>query len=177
MIQKDPRSAGVFLYHRAASTRYNEEMSAPIQYVHTNLIARDWRVLAEFYRQVFGCVPVPPERDLSGPVMEAGSGIRGAHLRGMHLRLPGYGDGGPTLEIFTYTELAEEGRKAVNRPGLGHLAFQVADIPAVRAQVLAAGGAAVGEVVTTSIATGARVSWCYMTDPEGNILELQCWLD
>jgi predicted enzyme related to lactoylglutathione lyase len=151
-------------------------MSTQIKYVHTNLIAHDWRLLVDFYVRVFGCAPVPPERDLSGPVMEAGTGLKGAHLRGLHLRLPGYGESGPTLEIYTYTALAAEGIKAVNRPGFGHLAFQVEDIPAMQALVLAAGGAAVGEVVTTSIATGARVTWCYMTDPEGNILELQCWV-
>ena len=40
-------------------------------------------------------MPVPPERDLAGPDMDAGTGIPGAHLRGMHLRLPGRGDEGP----------------------------------------------------------------------------------
>jgi hypothetical protein len=63
-------------------------MTLQARYVHTNLIARDWRALADFYQRVFGCVPVPPERDLSGPIMEAGTGVPGAHLRGMHLRLP-----------------------------------------------------------------------------------------
>ena len=33
------------------------------RYAHTNLIARDWRRLSDFYVRVFGCVPVPPERD------------------------------------------------------------------------------------------------------------------
>jgi catechol 2,3-dioxygenase-like lactoylglutathione lyase family enzyme len=149
----------------------------PIQakYVHTNLIARDWRKLADFYIRILGCVPVPPERDLSGEVMEVGTGVQGAHLTGMHLRLPGWGENGPTLEVFTYNHLADEGEKAVNRSGFGHLAFQVDDVKAARAIILAAGGAVVGEVVTTSITTGARVTWCYVTDPEGNILELQSW--
>jgi hypothetical protein len=44
-------------------------MTLQATYVHTNLIAHDWRALAEFYQQVFGCVPVPPERDLSGPLL------------------------------------------------------------------------------------------------------------
>jgi predicted enzyme related to lactoylglutathione lyase len=30
------------------------------RYVHTNLIARDWRALAKFYTGVFGCEFVPP---------------------------------------------------------------------------------------------------------------------
>ena len=30
---------------------------------HVNVIARDWRRLADFYAEVFGCELVPPERD------------------------------------------------------------------------------------------------------------------
>jgi predicted enzyme related to lactoylglutathione lyase len=40
------------------------------RYGHTNLIARDWRRLAEFYESVFGCAPVPPERRYSGPELD-----------------------------------------------------------------------------------------------------------
>jgi predicted enzyme related to lactoylglutathione lyase len=96
-------------------------------------------------------------------------------LRGVHLRLPGHGPDGPTLEIYTYSRLAEGARPAVNRPGLAHLAFQVASVEEARREVLAGGGSAVGEVVTLTTAAGARVTWCYVTDPEGNILELQAW--
>jgi predicted enzyme related to lactoylglutathione lyase len=145
------------------------------RYVHTNLIARDWRALARFYETIFGCVRVPPERDLAGPLMEAGTGIPGVHLRGMHLRLPGYGDAGPTLEIFTYDRLEERPATAVNRPGFGHLAFSVADVAAARAAVLAAGGRPVGETVTFEVAGSGRITWCYVTDPEGNVIELQSW--
>jgi predicted enzyme related to lactoylglutathione lyase len=44
-----------------------------------------------------------------------------------------------------------------------------------RAEVLGAGGKAVGEIVTLTTAVGRRVTWCYVTDPEGNIVELQSW--
>lgn len=145
------------------------------RYVHTNLIAADWQALARFYEKVFGCVRVPPERDLSGPALAAGTGLPAAHLRGVHLRLPGYGETGPTLEIFTYDLLAERPLTAVNRPGFGHLAFSVADVAAARATVLATGGRPVGEVVTVAVAGGGRVTWCYVTDPEGNVIELQNW--
>jgi predicted enzyme related to lactoylglutathione lyase len=30
------------------------------RYVHTNLIARDWRRLPDFYQHVFGSTPLPP---------------------------------------------------------------------------------------------------------------------
>ena len=75
-------------------------MISGARYVHINLVARDWRRLARFYQDVFGCVPVPPERNLPGAEMEAATGVTRAHLQGMHLRLPGAGLEGPTLEIF-----------------------------------------------------------------------------
>lgn len=144
-----------------------------MKYVHTNLIARDWRALAQFYQEVFGCTPVPPERNLSGPGLEAGTGIRGARLQGAHLRLPGYGADGPTLEIFQYADSVAPVTPAVNRPGFAHLAFSVGSVEQAREQVLRAGGSPVGDVVTTTISPDLHVTWCYVTDPEGNILELQ----
>ncbi len=150
-------------------------MTLNAKYVHTNLVARDWRTLAGFYQDIFGCTPVPPERDFSGPVLEAAIGLPGAHLRGVHLRLPGGGDAGPTLEVFQYEPAEPPAPAAINRPGFAHIAFSVDDVAAARAAVLAAGGRAVGEIVTLTIASGARVTFCYMTDPEGNILELQSW--
>jgi predicted enzyme related to lactoylglutathione lyase len=145
------------------------------RYVHTNLIARDWRRLAAFYIDHFGCAVVPPERDYAGADLDAGTGITDAALTGVHLRLPGCGADGPTLEIFTYSRLADGAPPAVNRPGLAHLAFAVDSVTSARRQVLAGGGSPVGEIVTLTTATGSRVTWCYVTDPEGNIIELQSW--
>ena len=33
----------------------------------------------------------------------------------------------------------------------------------------------VGEVVTLTTAAGSKVTWVYVTDPEGNAIELQSW--
>jgi len=145
------------------------------RYAHTNLIARDWRALARFYGEVFGCALVPPERDYGGAALEAGTGVRGANLRGVHLRLPGHGAQGPTLEIYSYGEMTAPGARAVNRPGLAHLAFEVDGVAAARAEALARRGATVGEIVALVTAAGAKVTWCYVTDPEGNAIELQSW--
>jgi predicted enzyme related to lactoylglutathione lyase len=150
-------------------------MAIDAQFAHVNLIAKDWLHLAGFYQKVFGCVPVPPERDLRGPMMEAGTGLPGAALKGVHMRLPGFGESGPTLEIFTYESLAEDPARAVNRPGFAHVAFRVEDIEAARQAVISAGGSRIGEIVTFQISSQAMVTWCYVTDPEGNIIELQTW--
>ncbi|MFI4936105.1 MAG: VOC family protein [Caulobacterales bacterium] len=148
-------------------------MIAGAKYRHTNLVALDWRSLARFYAQVFGCELAPPERDLAGAAFERGTAIAGARAWGVHLRLPGGGEDGPTLEIFQYEPPALHAPSAVNQPGFAHIAFQVDSVASAQAEVIAAGGAAVGEVVTTTIATGEEITWCYVRDPEGNIIELQ----
>ncbi|HWX19713.1 MAG TPA: VOC family protein [Candidatus Binatia bacterium] len=149
-------------------------MNYTATYGHTNLIARDWQALAVFYERVFGCIPVPPIRDLAGDALERGTAVPGARLRGVHLRLPGFGDAGPTLEIFTYSTLAEQLPPAANRPGFGHIAFGVSDVAAARAAVLRAGGSIHGDIVSTQ--AGSRtVTWTYVRDPEGNLVELQLW--
>jgi predicted enzyme related to lactoylglutathione lyase len=145
------------------------------QYVHTNLVSKDWKRLAAFYEGVFGCVPIPPERDLSGKWIEAVTGVPGARIQGMHLRLPGYGNEGPTLEIFQYNRLADESPPAVNRQGYAHIAFAVNDVAVARAAVLAAGGGMVGEILSMEIPGKGGITFVYVTDPEGNVIELQRW--
>jgi predicted enzyme related to lactoylglutathione lyase len=148
-------------------------MSISAVYTHTNLIARNWRALASFYQEAFGCEIVLPERDIKGEALEKGTGVTQAHVQGAHLRLPGHGVNGPTIEIFSYNQYSEEGIKTVNRPGLSHLAFRVEDVLQAVKAILLLGGKPVGEVVTTPVGTDRSITWCYMTDPEGNIIELQ----
>lgn len=155
--------------------KLNQMKTIRARYVHTNVIAKDWRALALFYQNVFGCVPVPPERDYRGPALDAGTALVGAHLSGVHLRLPGHEDGGPTLEIYNYAPMVERAATVVNRPGFGHIAFEVDDVDQARQVTLEAGGRAIGDVVTLQTVTGARVTWCYVTDPEDNMIELQAW--
>src|SRR5689334_4304824 len=99
-----------------------------IRYAHTNLIAHDWERVAAFYVQVFGCVRVEPKRDQRGEWLERGTGVPGAHIRGQHLRLPGYGVDGPTLEIFSYDDVLAQSEPVANRAGFGHIAFAVDDV-------------------------------------------------
>jgi hypothetical protein len=44
-----------------------------------------------------------------------------------------------------------------------------------RQEVLSAGGGKVGEIVALMTSTGAKVTWCCVTDPEGNMIEIQTW--
>jgi orotate phosphoribosyltransferase/predicted enzyme related to lactoylglutathione lyase len=144
-----------------------------LKYAHTNLIARDWQRLASFYESVFGCVRVPPERHLADDSIARGTGVIGARIDGVHLRLPGFGSDGPTLEVFQYGEVIEATTPPPNRVGFGHIALAVDDVHAARQAVLAAGGSSVGTVEAVTIAGGVTITWTYVRDPEGNIVELQ----
>jgi predicted enzyme related to lactoylglutathione lyase len=89
------------------------------------------------------------------------------------LRLPGYGENGPTLEIYQYDGMVEKPAPAANRLGLGHLAFLVDDVKQKLRQVLEAGGKVLGEVSEHEVEGVGYLSFVYACDPEGNILELQ----
>ncbi|EFL50101.1 Glyoxalase/bleomycin resistance protein/dioxygenase [Solidesulfovibrio fructosivorans JJ]] len=145
------------------------------RYVHTNIVARDWRGLASFYIRLFDCRPVPPERDLSGDWLDAATALAGAHITGLHLRLPGHGDTGPTLEIFSYDALGDRLEVNANTPGFAHIAFLVDDVAAKAREMLDAGGSAVGELASREVPGVGKLTFRYMRDPEGNMIEIQSW--
>ena len=71
------------------------------KYVHTNIMAHNWRKLATFYQEVFGCMPVPPMRDFTGEALERATKIPNAAFQGMHLRLPGLGENCRPWKFFS----------------------------------------------------------------------------
>jgi glyoxylase I family protein len=144
-----------------------------IKYKHTNLIAKNWKRLADFYQKVFECVPVPPERDMSGEWLDKVTGITDSQISGMHLRLPGFGDDGPTLEIFEYVSMPDHPDVNPNTPGFSHIAFAVDDVSVIAGAVFANGGSVVGELITREVQGVGLLTVQYLADPEGNIIELQ----
>lgn len=148
-----------------------------MKYAHTNIIAQDWKRLARFYQEALNCAPVPPERDLSGEWIDRATGLHGARITGAHLRLPGWGEDGPTLEIFHYDEMTPRPATGPNTPGFTHIAFAVDDVAAAARKFLEHGGSALGELVTRDYAHGKTVEFQYLADPEGNMIELQAWTE
>ena len=146
-----------------------------MRYVHTNIIAKDWKKVSQFYQKVFHCRPLPPVRDLSGEWVDRLTGIPSAHIQGEHLLLPGYSEDHPTLEIFSYSREETENSKMINHLGFAHLAFEVDDVRETLGEVLAAGGGQVGEVVESTYPGNVRATFVYAKDIEGNIIELQSW--
>ncbi len=146
------------------------------RFAHVNLISADWKQLSKFYCDVFGCIPAEPARNMKGEWLDRAVGVRGAVIEGIHLRFPGESADGPTLEIFQYSNLdGVHTPPSANRPGFGHIAFEVDDVGMAREAVLAHGGIAIGETTTIEIPDAGMLTFAYLADPEGNIVEVQRW--
>ena len=146
-----------------------------MKFVHTNIVSRNWQRLAAFYEKVFHCKPVPPVRDQSGVWLEKGTGVKGAALQGIHLRLPGYGLDGPTLEIYQYSSILSSDKNLPNRKGIGHIAFEVEDVEQTLVELTEFGGVAIGEISCSVIEGVGTITFVYAADPDGNIIEIQHW--
>jgi len=146
-----------------------------IKFAHTNIIAEDWEKLSQFYIDVFGCEPVYPERDLKGEWLDQVTNLKDIHIRGIHLRLPGYTDG-PTLELFTYNRQDKRNElPGINQPGFAHIAFLVDDVHFYYNKILEHGGSALGKVAEQEVEGVGILTVAYMRDPEGNIVEILNW--
>jgi lactoylglutathione lyase len=146
-----------------------------IKFAHINIIARDWKKLAEFYTEVFNCKLKPLERNLSGKWLNNLTGLASPHIKGIHLLMPGFDKDGPTIEIFEYNSEVKNENKVINKEGFSHIAFSVQDVEACLNLLINKGGSTVGELVNTEIENAGKINVVYAKDPEGNIIEIQKW--
>jgi predicted enzyme related to lactoylglutathione lyase len=146
-----------------------------MRFAHTNIVAKDWRGLAQFYIDVFDCRVKPPERNLSGQWLDQAIGLQNAKLQGVHLVLPGHGENGPTLEIFTYARNAEHDLLSANSMGFSHIAFEVQDVDQTMKIALEKGAAVLGRITEKEVENLGTLKFVYFRDPEGNIVEIQSW--
>ncbi len=146
-----------------------------MKYMHTNIVARDWKRVADFYITVFGCTIKPPERNYSGGWLDQATGLTGAALKGVHLLLPGHGETGPTLEIFSYEEMVEKQPLLSNHTGFTHIAFEVEDVDEVFELAKKHGGSGLGKVTEKKVEGVGTLKFIYFRDPEGNIIEILSW--
>jgi predicted enzyme related to lactoylglutathione lyase len=150
-------------------------MKKNTRYVHTNLIAKNWKKLAQFYIDVFECETTYPERDLSGEWIDKMTMIPNVQIKGIHLKLPGY-DKGPTLEIFEYNITSNSTKTPlINNYGFSHIAFHVANVEETVERVIANGGSRYGDLIEKEIEGIGIIKAIYTLDPEGNIIEIQNW--
>lgn len=150
-------------------------MDQKVKFAHTNIIAKNWRKLAQFYIDVFGCEPLLPERDLSGEWIDKITGIKNVNIKGIHLKLPGYKNG-PTLEIFEFNDKPNrDPDQKINAFGIRHIAFVVDDVKAVLQKFKDHGGKEYGKTIQKKIPGTGTLIAVYACDPEGNIVEIQHW--
>ena len=146
-----------------------------MRYAHTNITARDWKRLSNFYINVFSCTVKPPERKLSGNWLDQATGLAESELEGVHLLLPGHGDSGPTLEIFSYKDSHESEPIMANYTGFTHIAFEVDDVEQTFNEAMKSGGQSLGKVTEKAVDGVGFLNFVYFRDPEGNIVEIQSW--
>ncbi|NIP72739.1 MAG: VOC family protein [Gammaproteobacteria bacterium] len=128
-----------------------------------------------FYTEVFGCVPLREINHLTGTWIEEITSVAGAEIRYVHLRFPGFGADGPELELVQYLNPSRKFDITPDTYGFGHVSFGVADVHKALEAIVTAGGGRVGEVLTGDVPNRGRLTEVYATDPEGNIIELQCY--
>ncbi len=146
-----------------------------MKFTHTNIVSANWKELVDFYVETFNCKIVPPIRKQSGEWLEKGTGLKNAKLEGAHLLLPGYGENGPTLEIYQYGNIEKQDSIPPNRRGFGHIAFEVESVEVVLKTLEKNGGKAFGEITKREIRGIGEITFVYARDPEGNLIELQSW--
>jgi catechol 2,3-dioxygenase-like lactoylglutathione lyase family enzyme len=146
-----------------------------MRYAHTNIAAKNWKSLSDFYIKVLECSVKPPQRNLTGTWLDNATGLTGAHLEGVHLTLPGYEDNAPTLEIFTYKDMEENNPIMANHTGFTHIAFEVDDVDQTLKLAIENGGRMLGQVTENLVENVGLLKFVYFRDPESNIIEIQSW--
>lgn len=144
------------------------------RFYHTGIVAEDPDRIARFYTDVFGCEPTGDRHDFGAPSLAVGMGHPDAHITGLDLRLPGFGDDGPVLEIFRLNG-TRRGHPELDVTGFMHIAFSVDDVEDTLERALAAGGSRLGEITVLVVDGVGEATMVYARDPEGNIVEIQKW--
>jgi catechol 2,3-dioxygenase-like lactoylglutathione lyase family enzyme len=125
---------------------------------HVGLSVADLPTMIEWYR------------DALGFELEVQFEIPGGEISGAMLRRPE----GTGLELLHHLSSAPQQlgdpHRAMLVQGYGHWALAVTDVPATHAELLAAGAREVWS--PRPAPSPARGSMSYLTDPEGNLLEL-----
>jgi catechol 2,3-dioxygenase-like lactoylglutathione lyase family enzyme len=137
---------------------------------HVGITVSDLERGIDFYHGVLGLgFANEPSPVFDDPALGPAVGVPGAALKQVSLAL---GDG--ILELLEYTRPSSpiDAPVAQNALGAQHVAFQVDDIHARKAELEAKGVRFFSEVNAVDEGVLAGWRWVYFSDPEGNALEL-----
>ena len=138
--------------------------------VHTGFTVSDISRSIAFYRDVLG-MELVRRQEGTAPYLGTITGFPGVRLQMAFLRVSP--DAPHVLELLEYvTHAAAPTDRATNRPGNGHLCFDVDDIHEWHRVLTAKGVQSISEPVriTAGINEGAYV--VYLRDPDGFTVEL-----
>jgi len=141
----------------------------------TNIVNTKLKKILEVYNKTLEFENVPPIKNQTREFLDKGTGLKNAKLQGAHLSLPGYEKNGPTLEIYQYEIIEHQNDIPPNRKGFGHIAFEVENVEKIRDKVLRNGGKRMGDITKKKIEGKGEITFVYVRDPEGNLIELQNW--
>lgn len=124
------------------------------------LASAEPRRLTRFYEEALDCRVKLALTKLGDPAWSA-AGAPNDEVSIIVLELPGAG--GITLELIEGSGLDGGG---------GLLAFEVGDVDMAAARVISAGGAYRGVPGEFLAPSGNKIRFVFMTDPEGNVIDL-----
>jgi len=137
---------------------------------HTGVTVSDLDRSVGFYRDVLGLeMTVPPTEVIEGPEVDQGVGVTGARMRLAIFRV---GDG--ELELIQYLSPASavDSPMPPNTLGAMHLAFEVDDVAARKAELEAKGIKFQSRINVVEEGPLTGWKWVYFKDPDGILLEL-----
>ncbi len=140
---------------------------------HVNIVVADMERSLAFYVGLLE-MQVTFEADLEGDWIEKVTGLPNVSARCVFCQPA---DGGMRFELLQYrspTGQTLEANALPQTPGLRHVAFEVDDLDAVYARLLAAGVRFVSEpvMVPFGVAGSIRKRLCYLHDPDGVLIEM-----
>jgi catechol 2,3-dioxygenase-like lactoylglutathione lyase family enzyme len=137
---------------------------------HTGITVRDLDRSVRFYHDLLGLeIATEPSPWFDGPELGCGVGVPGAALRQVCLRL-----GDTMLELLEYRSPASPTERPLlsHCVGASHVAFQVGDIEAAKAELEAEGVTFYSDINVVDDGVLAGWRWVYFCDPDGYPLEL-----
>jgi catechol 2,3-dioxygenase-like lactoylglutathione lyase family enzyme len=137
---------------------------------HVGVTVKDLEASIRFYHDILGLeFSNEPSPWFEGEGLEKGVGVPGAVLRQVSLLL-----GDTTVELLEYKAppSGTSGPITSNSFGASHIAFQVEDIHATKAELEAKGITFYSDVNVVDEGVLAGWRWVYFEDPDGYPLEL-----
>ena len=146
-----------------------------VRFDQIKILARDAQALASFYEQALDCETVVPLQDLDDDAVARAAGVPAAAVKLTVLRLPGRGEHGPVVEIYSVD--GDRPSEWHYQPGQGQIGFEVDDLEKAMGKVGGAGGNKLGDLVEWEAPAGATAQFVYMQDPEGNVIYMWSKID